>query len=95
MAVNGVGLIAFLYVASKTWREPGLRGVEIATSGVALVWALTALPVLLAFFAVNAVWLCVADRRRNKSHADWRPLVVAMGTVAVWVGAAVLDQFNH
>jgi hypothetical protein len=94
LVANAFGVFAFLHMATKTWREPELRGVEIATSGVALVWAFTALPVLVSFFAINTVWLVLGDHQRNKT-GDWRQLTVAIGVVAVWVGVAVLDQLNH
>lgn len=88
-----MGVFAFL-LAVKTWREPELRGVEIATSGEAIVWAITALPVLFVFFVIDVVWLCVTVSWGRRSR-DWRPLVVVMGVAAIWFGAALLDQLNH
>jgi hypothetical protein len=94
LAVNAVGLVAFLYLASETWREPELRGQEVATAGVAFVWALSALPVLFVFFVIDVVWLSRAIALGFRSQ-EWRPTVVAMGAGAIWVGAVVLDHINH
>ena len=94
LAVNAVGFVVFLHFASMTWREPELRGQEIAISGVAFVWAVSALPVLLVLFLVDVVWLSRAIALGFRSR-DWRPTMVAMGAGAIWVGAVALDQINH
>lgn len=94
LTANAFGVFAFLYLASKTWIEPELRGQGVATSGVAFVWALSALPVLLVLFLVDVVWLSKAVALGFRSQ-DWRATMVAMATGAIWVGAVVLDQINH
>lgn len=95
LAANAIGLIAFLHLASKTWIEPELRGLNAAArGGGTFVWTLSAMPVLLVFLFVDIAWLAKAVVRGIESR-DWRPIMVVVVTAAIWAGAVALDQFNH
>ncbi len=91
---NGLGVIAFLALASISWIEPELRGEAVATAGVAMVWGLTALPVLVAFMLADLVWLGLSISR-SASWSDLRTMLPWCITLAVWVLAFVFDGLHH
>jgi hypothetical protein len=84
LAANFLGAAAYLWLSSRTWREPELRAEKIPNSaGDAAVWSMTALPLLIAFLLANLVWLL---RRKEQSRL---PLLVA---ALLWVGVFGVDR---
>jgi hypothetical protein len=90
-AVNLVGLAVYLWLASRTWLEPELRGENVGQAGDAIVWALTALPVLMFAAVANVVWFIMQTIRRPKDDQAWvgpAGLVIA----GLWVIAFLVDR---
>jgi hypothetical protein len=56
IVANLFGATIYTLLASLTWIEPELRGEEVARAGAAIVWASSALPVLIAFVVADLVW---------------------------------------
>lgn len=94
LLLNTISLLAFLVLASKTWIEPELKGVQAASGGAGVVWALTALPVLVGMILIDLVWFARAVIRAVKLQ-DRRPMFVALATSAVWSLAVLYDQLRH
>jgi hypothetical protein len=90
VAANVVGAAAFLWFASKTWIEPALRHEDVARGGDAILWAVTALPVLIAFLVLDLIWLTLVMVKLAKSQAWHSALpVAAMGLL--WLGVIFAD----
>ena len=94
LIANAAGIALFLYLASKTWIEPELKGLQVATGGAAVVWAFSALPVMLLFLLVDLVWFGRASYRAVKYNAI-APLAVVFLAGAAWVAAAYFDNIHH
>lgn len=90
VAANVVGAAAFLWLASKTWIEPELRHEEVARGGDAVLWAVTALPVLIAFLVLDLVWLTLPVVRLAKTQA-WPSASPLAATALLWLGAIFVD----
>ena len=94
IAANILGLALYLYFASKTWIEPELRGENVATGGVAMVWGLSALPILLVFFLADGIWFAMGLARGLK-RGDWRTLPALVVVGLVWLGTVWFDFARH
>ncbi len=90
IAANLAGAALFLWLASKTWIEPELRGEDVARGGDAVVWLATALPVLAAFFVVNLIWLAVTFAKLAKARA-WAPILPLAVTGLLWLFTVRID----
>lgn len=87
---NGLGALAFLHFASKTWIEPELRGEDVARDGDAVVWFATALPFALACLVADVVMIVLAIRLGLRRRV-WSPLVVALCIGLGWALAMAVD----
>lgn len=85
LLANAAGAALYLWLASWTWIEPQLRGENPARSGDAFRWAITALPVLLAFAVANFVW---GWRRHGAERTNYAELLI----VALWALAVCADR---
>jgi hypothetical protein len=85
---NLVGIFFYLKNASLAWAIPEEAGLNPATAGVAMVWGLGALPILLLFLIVNGMWWSVILSRRLKK---WPASVASL----LWVLAVVIDFWHH
>jgi hypothetical protein len=73
LVANHLGAATYLWLSSRTWIEPELRGEDVARSGAAMVWFGSALPVLVAFMLTDFVWLI----RRLRDKQSLRPMLLA------------------
>jgi hypothetical protein len=80
LVANAVGVAAYVWLSSWTWLEPELRGEEVARAGDAMVWAMTAFPVLMSFALADVFWLI----RRARKGQSLKPVVL---TALLWVVA--------
>lgn len=88
MAANSVGIVLYLWLASRGWRIPEEHGM-IPVTGEPFVWAL-ALPVLGRFLLADAAWgVFVFRGRAPKRRLAW------LVTVVVWLFAIVIDFSHH
>jgi hypothetical protein len=55
IALNLVGAIVYVCLASRAWAIPQERGLHSET-GEPFVWALSVIPIFASFFVVNVVW---------------------------------------
>jgi hypothetical protein len=90
IAANLVGAAVFLSLASRTWIEPELRGEDVARGGDAVVWAVTALPVLAAFFVLDLVWLALTFAKLAKTQA-WGSVSPLVAIGLLWLCAVLVD----
>lgn len=92
LAANLVGAGAFLIVASHSWVEPELAHYPGAAGGGAVVWVLSALPILVGFVLVNlGVLASVYFFRTSSQHIA----TVTFASLAIWFAAFVLDGLHH
>jgi hypothetical protein len=84
LAANCVGAATYLWLSARTWREPELRAENIPSSaGDAVVWSMTAFPILIGFVLADVVWLV---RRKERSRIS--SLVVAL----LWMVVLSVDR---
>ena len=72
---NAIGAAAYLWLSSQIWIEPELRGQDVARSGDAMLWATTALPVLVVSILANLVWFI---RRAGQGRTRQTLMLVAL-----------------
>jgi hypothetical protein len=91
LAVNVLGVLLYLKLASAAWAIPEERAAGINTvTGEPFVWALSVVPVWGTFLLVNVAWMVVSRWRGRRIHPiSW--LVVVVG----WVIAVVIDFADH
>ena len=94
LIINTFGVLVFLLLASRTWIEPELSGIPGASGGSAIVWGLTALPILVTFIFVNfgvATWACICRYR-----GDGWPLSKWVWLIApIWMITVYVDGIRH
>jgi hypothetical protein len=94
LVANSVGALLFLLLASLWWTEQELRGIPGASGGAPILWALTAVPVLLAFGFANLcalAWACIGRLRRGRWPMAW----YALASIPIWVIVVVIDNAQH
>jgi hypothetical protein len=85
---NILGIIAYLYLSSSAWvplQEP------TGGPGDAIVWMLTAFPVIAACSLFNVIWIIVIVVKRKK---HWKPVVVWLLCVSAWYTAHRYDEYR-
>ncbi|MGR4863414.1 hypothetical protein [Caulobacter sp. LARHSG274] len=90
VAANLVGVATFLWLASRTWIEPELRGEDVAGGGDAVVWVVTAMPVLAAVFALDLIWCAMVFTKVAKTRT-WRALSPLAAMAFLWLCAVLID----
>jgi hypothetical protein len=88
LASNLVGIFFYLKNASLAWAIPEEAGLNPAIAGVALVWGLGALPILLLFLISDGIWWSIIFSRHLKK---WHALAASF----LWVLAVVVDFSHH
>jgi hypothetical protein len=93
IAANIVASAAFLHFASWTWLDPNLRGQDVARGGDALVWMVSAFPILMAAILGNVSWFVLVARERRKTEANW-PTSATLLIAIIWVCAVADDHLR-
>lgn len=93
MLANVVASGVFTHLASWTWLEPNLRGQDVARSGDAMIWGLTALPVLATSILLNAIWFFFVANERRRSESPWPTSSIAIVT-AIWASVLTVDHLR-
>ena len=88
LAANLVGIFFYLKNASLAWAIPEEAGLNPAIAGVAMVWGVGALPILLLFLIVDGIWWSIIFFRHLKK---WPALAAS----CLWVLAVVVDFSHH
>lgn len=95
LVVNACGVVAFLIVASRVgWIEPELADVPGAIGGGAIVWALMAFPIVLAFACLHiaaAFWAFLVHRK----HGRWPMDKYFWVSIPMWIIACIVDSLHH
>ena len=91
---NLIGVAAFLHVASQTWIEPELANERGASGGEAIVWGMSALPILLLFFLAHFAMGFLAHNQRERS-GSWRGEIFVGVTFLCWAAAIYFDNAHH
>jgi hypothetical protein len=91
LALNVAVAIAYVRVASISWTEPEVRDIPGASGGAPLVWALTAVPIVLFALLANLGVLFWAWRARRLGAFGQ----LACGALILWVGAVMIDFAHH
>jgi hypothetical protein len=81
---NSVGILLYLWLASRGWRMPEEHG-AIPVTGEPFVWAL-ALPVLGAFLLADTVWAGLLLRQPKRGL--WWVISGGLWAIALWVDFA-------
>ena len=89
MAINAVGIVAYLGLASFCWIEPELADIPGASGGAGVVWYFGAFMLLKLFCALNALWVLFAffiflKKRKWILHPSFL-LVPACWAVAIYI----------
>lgn len=92
VVLNVLGAIGYDIAASRGgWKIPEevAAGINV-TTGEPFIWFINILPIVAAFFVINAAWgACVLPRRQWKAGLYW--ILAAF----VWLGAVVIDFRHH
>jgi hypothetical protein len=91
---NVIGASAYLLISSKYWADPRLIDVPGAGVGEPFLWGLTALPILLAFFLLNASYIllaCFTFLRTKK----WTLGVSFLIVPVIWAIVVYVDFSHH
>jgi hypothetical protein len=95
LAVNALGAIVYLTVASPAWVEPALADLpEAHGGGAAFVWFLSVVPVVLGFVVLDVVVLAWAFRARRKA-GNWPFTNLAWLILPLWCCAMIVDLARH
>jgi hypothetical protein len=92
--VNLAGIAAFLWLAVPTWIEPELANEPGANGGEGIVWATTALPVLLIFILLHFVFGLAVHRQRLQT-GRWRGELLGSLTLLCWIAVIIFDNAHH
>jgi hypothetical protein len=97
--LNAFGVILFIGFASQCWIEPELANEPGASGGDAMVWGVTALPILAAFVLIDFLWLifeCIAYLMKKTWRLGLAFLVIPVLVVPVmWAIAIYVDNSHH
>ena len=93
-AVNALGIILYLVAASFSWRIPeeDRAGLSPATAGSALVWASSALPLLIVAVIANTIWITALVKTGNANRNMKRMFVLV---ALAWTIAIIIDFWHH
>jgi len=98
-ALNLVGVIVYLEFATQGWVEPEVADIPGASGGGAIMWGLTAMPTLLAFIAIDVLWL-IFEIVVYLTRKTWRLglvflIIPALVVPAMWAIAVHIDYSHH
>lgn len=88
LIMNAIGIFFYLKNASLSWAMPEEKGLDFAIGGVALVWGVGALPILLLFIVLSAIFWAISGKYNIARH----PLFICM---MCWALAVAIDFYNH
>jgi len=88
MTTNVVGIVFYLWLASRGWRLPQEHR-AVPVSGEPFVWAL-ALPILGVFLLIDIVWGGLLLRRRERKRWLWWFIIGGL-----WLIALCVDFVHH
>ena len=91
---NLVGALLYLFVSMPLWAQHELKDTPGAGAGDPLIWALVALPILVAFFLLDVGIVVAATIRRLRVGRWGLPVAFALVPL-VWLGIVSLDFSMH
>lgn len=92
VAINLIGMAAYLWAASALWVRPGEEGTP-GGPGDAFYWLFTLVPIMVVFagFNVAKFILVLREAFRNRRLA---PLVVWLMVITLWAAVLVFDRYK-
>jgi hypothetical protein len=91
LALNIVGAVIYLIVASPSWAIPDERAAGLnSITGEPFIWFLGIAPVITIFIAINLAWGVSILR-----HRLWPNEKIWLVAAAVWLAAVVIDFAHH
>ena len=86
VAVNVTGVVFYLVLASRGWRDP-LEHRMVPVTGEPFVWVL-AVPVFVASLLMDVVWAALLLREGKSKRMLWILVIAMVWFVAIWVDFA-------
>lgn len=93
LAINILGIVLYLYFASKIWAPAGEAGL-VGGPGDSFIWVLTALPVLAINSLINVVILLFIFVTSQKNQI-WKFSIIWIFVVTAWFGAYRYDVYRQ
>jgi hypothetical protein len=91
LAVNAIGAITYVVMASRGWAIPQERAAGIySVTGEPFVWFMAILPIVVVFAVLNIAWAALIVIRR-----DWSIGRLWLCAAAIWVIAIGIDFAHH
>jgi hypothetical protein len=87
LALNVVGIVAYLFRAYPSWARSEEQGL-IPTSGEPFVWFAGILPVVIIFLVLDAIWGALIILRRESRAGRWWILAAVAWLVAIGIDFA-------
>ena len=94
LAINAIGALIFLFVASRFWVESELAGIPGASGGAPIIWFLVTVPIILFFVLSNfgvVAWAFIVRRKRGV----WPVSNFIWLSIPIWLSALVIDNLHH
>jgi hypothetical protein len=89
LALNLVGAVVYVCLASRSWAIPRERGLHSETAEP-FIWFLSVAPIVAIFFVVNVIWGALILVRRQ-----WPRGYFWLLTAFIWLLAVVIDFAHH
>ena len=89
LALNMIGAVIYVILASRAWAIPEEKGLNSMT-GEPFVWAFAVLPIFAIFLALNLTWgILILSRRLWHNGRSW------LLALAIWIIAIAIDFAHH
>jgi len=89
IALNLIGAIVYVRLASHTWAIPQERGLHSQTAEP-FIWFMFVMPIFTIFFVVDVIWGVLI-----LVYRQWRSGYLWLLTALIWLVAAVIDFAQH
>lgn len=92
IAINIVGMAAYLWAASALWVRPGEEGTP-GGPGDAFYWLFILVPIMVCFAVINLAALISVLREAFRNRRFW-PILAWLIVMALWSALLVFDRFK-
>ena len=95
LGANAVGMIVFLFSASRFWIEPEVADVPGANGGNAFGWIVFAAPIPFVFIVGSLMWIISRVRDANSIHRLRSAAFMLAVLVVFWTAVCLFDNAHH